>query len=250
MRLSRQKAELHKKACEILKKDVLSYDDKVFVLENWHEGAEHMNGTAGAFFTPQGLARDFQLAVYRHGRVLDLCAGIGSLGFWLMESSKRANTLNELVCVELNEKYIDVGRKILPEAKWVHGSALDFRLIKSLGHFDQVISNPPFGNIKTGGHRTDWLSYTGSDFELKLIDIASRISDNGAFILPQLSTPFRYSGKNQMTEERSSKVVKFEKQTGLDFEFNCGIDTSVYVNDWKGVKPICEIVTFDFCSLY
>ena len=249
MKLSKQKAKLHQEACDILKKDKLSYDDKIFVLENWHEGAEHINGTAGAFFTPSGLARDFQLGVEKHGRVIDLCAGIGSLGFWLTETAKHGNTLKELVCIELNPKYVEVGKKILPDAKWITGSIFDKELMLSLGEFDQVISNPPFGQIKTGKPVDNWLAYSGSDFELLAIDVASRIAKRGAFILPQMSTPFRYSGNSYLTEERTDKVKKFERQTGLEYDFNCGIDTSIYIDDWKGVSPVCEIALFDFDSL-
>lgn len=250
MKLSKQIAKSHQQACALLKKEDLTFDEKIFVLENWHEGAEHINGTAGAFFTPTGLARDFQLAVYKNGRVIDLCAGIGALGFYLTLNAESRCEHVDLVCVELNPKYIEVGKKILPKATWVLGSIFDSDLIKSLGYFDQSISNPPFGNIRTGDSENIQLNYTGSDFELKAIDVASRISDYGAFILPQMSTPFRYSGKSSMQEERTDKVRKFEKQTGLSYEFNCGIDTSQYVNGWKGVSPVCEIVLFDFCNLY
>ena len=36
-------------------------DDKLFVLEHWREDANHVNSTAGASFTPWGLALDFAL---------------------------------------------------------------------------------------------------------------------------------------------------------------------------------------------
>lgn len=249
MKLTKDQARRHKQACELLKKEVLTYEDKIFVLENWHEGAEHMNGTAGAFFTPSGLARDFQLAVNRYGRVIDLCAGIGSLSFHLMQQANFSSVKVDLVCLELNRNYIEVGKKIVPEATWIEGSVFDFDLIMSLGKFDQAISNPPFGNIKTGSSdEKKYLKYTGSDFDLKVIEVASIISDFGAFILPQMSTPFRYSGCNTMSEERTDKVKKFEEQTKLEYEMNCGIDTSIYKDEWNGVCVICEVAIFDFTS--
>lgn len=249
MKLSKDQARRHNEACELLKKDVLTFDDKVFVLENWHEGAEHINGSAGAFFTPSGLARDFQLAVYRYGRVIDLCAGIGALSFWLVQQSKwdGGEQLKDLVCVELNTKYIEVGKKIVPEATWIQGSVLDLELLSRLGKFDQAISNPPFGNVKSGhGFGLKALKYTGSDFEYKVIEIASRIAGYGAFILPQMSTPWKYSGNRNMESISSTKLTKFMEQTGLIFDFNCGIDTSIYLNEWKGVSPMCEVAVFDF----
>lgn len=91
------------------------------------------------------------------------------------------------------------------------------------------------------------------------IEIASKIADYGTFILPQQSTPFRYSGSwcfmdlretgvgynpNQQTPPQ--KVQKFIKETGFDYLFNVGIDTSLYKNEWKGVSPTCEVVNFEF----
>ena len=91
------------------------------------------------------------------------------------------------------------------------------------------------------------------------IEIASKIADYGCFILPQGSTPFKYSGQpffidlrektpgyNPYNQEVPRKVQKFINETGLNYEFNLGIDTSVYKDDWKGVSPICEVVTFEF----
>ncbi|MBB3948390.1 hypothetical protein GGQ73_004377 [Rhizobium skierniewicense] len=48
-------------------KDRLSDDERAFVFENWHEGADFNNGAAGAFFTPYDLAADFALDGKRQG---------------------------------------------------------------------------------------------------------------------------------------------------------------------------------------
>jgi len=72
-----------------------------------------MNGACGAHFTPAGLARDFAIDAGGGRRVIDLCAGIGGLGFWL-DLDGRAG---ELVCVEVNPAYVEVGRKILPPSR-------------------------------------------------------------------------------------------------------------------------------------
>jgi hypothetical protein len=252
MKLSKDQARKHNQTCELLKKDVLTFDDKIFVIENWNEGAEHINSTAGAFFTPKGLARDFQLAVRRNGRVIDLCAGIGTLSLWLVQQAiyEIHDPLKELICVELNPGYIEVGKKLVPEATWILGSVLDLDLMFSLGKFDQAISNPPFGNVKTGSiDGKKRLKYTGSEFEYKVIEVASLISKYGAFILPQMSTPWKYSGNRNMDVNNSTKLTKFIEQTGLEFEFNCGIDTSIYLNEWKGVSPMCEVAIFEFSEV-
>ncbi|MGN8119602.1 hypothetical protein [Labrys sp. 22185] len=71
----------------LLRKDVLSEDEKDFVLENWQLGAENNVAAAGAFFTPMDLAADFALEPGQ-GRVIDLCAGIGGLAYWVQQRSK------------------------------------------------------------------------------------------------------------------------------------------------------------------
>lgn len=68
------------------------------------------------------------------------------------------------------------------------------------------------------------------------------------FILPQESAPFRYSGQRCYRQERSNKCLKFEEQTGIVMEPNCGIDTSIYRKEWRGVSPMCEIVICDFSA--
>lgn len=81
-KLTKAQRKAHQEAETILTQDRLSDDDKDFVFENWHQGAEHNIGTAGAFFTPTGLAADF---AFDGGgrRVIDLCAGIGVLAYYV-----------------------------------------------------------------------------------------------------------------------------------------------------------------------
>ncbi|WP_165420444.1 hypothetical protein [Edaphobacter modestus] len=42
-RLSKQLTALHAQACALLQKDVLTFDERVFVLDHWQEGANHIN---------------------------------------------------------------------------------------------------------------------------------------------------------------------------------------------------------------
>lgn len=242
MKLSKAEAAAHTKAEAILKQDTLSYEDKIFVLDNWHEGAEHMNGLHGAFFTPMGLARDFSIELSEESTV-DLCAGIGMLAF----AAVHYKGVQEITCIEWNPKYVEVGRKVVPEATWICGSILDTDIIGRLPHFRQAISNPPFGNIPKAKDRVR-LQYTGSDFEFITIEVASKIASTGTFILPQMSTPFKYSGNRNMDTMESPKYDKFREQTGFVMDFNCGIDTEQYLGDWRGVKPLCEIVHIDFTA--
>ncbi|WP_431137495.1 hypothetical protein [Psychroserpens mesophilus] len=257
-KLTKQQYKLHNEAVEILQQETLTFDEKLFVYSNWNESAESINSQAGAFFTPQGLAQDFSLEIIEEESVIDLCAGIGMLSFFAYHW-KNCN----VTCVELNPKYVEVGKKLLPEANWVCDSIFNY---KSFGHHHQSISNPPFGKVKTGINNEikNDLSYKGSEFEFITIDIASKISDYGSFLIPQGSTPFKYSGSdigfidlrmkskgyNPYEQEPSRKVKKFIKETNFNPIFNTGIDTSIYMNDWKGVSPLCEVINFDWKGIY
>lgn len=243
MKLSKKEIKLHEQSEEILKKDNLTFDEKLFVFNNWQEGALNMNSKTGAFFTPQGLANDFSLEIYSDSDIIDLCAGIGILSFFAYHYRKC-----NVTCIELNPDYIRVGKKLLPEANWIEGNILDENtLLKAGSNFFQSISNPPFGKVKSTSETKTKLNYKGSEFELKTIETASKISKYGTFILPQMSTPFEYSGKQGLTRvDPSPKVKKFIKETDLEYEFNLGLDTSLYLNEWKGVSPQVEIVNFDF----
>jgi hypothetical protein len=246
-KLSKAEAKAHAHACELLKKDVLTYEDKWFILENWQESANHVNSVAGAFFTPPDLASDFALEV-TGPNVIDLCAGIGCLSFvtfnkFEWEPEKRPN----FTCVEINPDYIAVGKKILPEATWIQADV--FELPANIGHFDCAISNPPFGAAKATGSAP---RYTGRDFEYRVIDIASDLADYGAFIIPQMSAPFAYSGQQYLKRRdgsdlpKSDKWEKFYEQTKIEMDIGVGVDCSFHRDQWKGVAPAVEIVCADF----
>lgn len=249
-KLTKAQAKAHQQACDLLAKDVLSEGEKMFVLENWQESAKHINTIAGAFFTPWGLARDLSIEI-SGSRIIDLCAGIGSLAFFA--EGRRETT--EIVCVELNPEYAEVGRKILPSARWVVGSV--FELPPDIGHFDCAIGNPPFGATPRDAKGP---RYTGREFELHVIDVASSVADYGVFIVPQITAPFRYSGcpnggwKQTIKNGIGSGYYdcptdlhdKLFAQTGIRLQANCGLDTDAYRNDWHGVSVATEIVTSDF----
>lgn len=249
-KLTKQQSKNHDLAVRILEKEKLSYEDKIFIIANWREDHSNNTGVAGAFFTPSGLARDMSIEVPSGcQRIIDLCAGIGTLSFNVLESYKLSSENLEIVCIELNPDYIEVGKKILPEATWIQGSALDKDLIESLGHFDCAISNPPFGSVPTGKSEY-WLNYSGGNFEFKVIEIASTLASYGVFIIPQQSCGFEFSGKQGYKKFESRKYKAFTKQTGLSVEMNCGFDTSYYLDKWHGVKPVVEIALCDFSGIY
>ncbi|MDT3379577.1 methyltransferase [Labrys neptuniae] len=244
-KLSKAEVRAHAEAEALFRQDALSEDERDFVLENWHPGAENNVAAAGAFFTPMDLAADFALEP-GCGRVIDLCGGIGGLAHWVQQRSKWRGEA-ELTCVEINPRFVEIGRKLLPEARWICADMLDRRgwwegeLEGAM--FDWTIANPPFGKVRTSGDRRGCKS-----FEFTVIEIASQIADNGAFLLPQGSSSFRYSGRPCFERLTSGPGVEFEQRTGLFMDCGIGIDTSIYRDQWRGVAPLCEIVTMEFAE--
>ncbi len=114
---------------------------------------------------------------------------------------------------------------------------------EDLGHFDLVISNPPFGSVP---RTNDGPRYKGREFEYHLIDQASDMADYGVFIVPAESASFRMSGVQCYTSKNKGKHIKFTDQTGIDIEPNCGIDTEMYRSQWKNANPVTEVIVCDF----
>ncbi|WP_322996518.1 methyltransferase [Castellaniella sp.] len=245
-KLTKAQTKAHNEAEAILTKDRLSDDERRFVFENWHEGANHNNGFAGAFFTPEGLAGDFSMDV-GGGRIIDLCAGIGALAFHAIERSTYRTSISEMVCIEINPRYVEIGRKLVPDARWINADVMDWREWHTDelddARFDYAISNPPFGKVRRSD---DGPTYRGAEFEYHVIDIASRLANNGTFILPQMSSSFRYSGAPYYERMTSGRGVDFEKLTGFHMDAGVGVDTSFHRESWKDVSPLCEIVCIDF----
>lgn len=241
-KLTKEEAKSHVLAEELAQKESLTYAEKLFVLENWQESAHNVNTLSGAFFTPFGLAIEFALEAnfYQDCRIIDLCAGIGTLSLAILDKHRFRENEIEIVCVEKNPEYVALGKKIIPEATWIEADIFD---LPDLGRFDMAISNPPFGKLKVDGKPT---RYKGSEFDYKVIDIASQLADCGAFILPQGSCPFRYSGTGGYTRSDPQKYKKFHKETGIHLDIGAGVDTSVFRDQWHGTSPSVEIVTCEF----
>jgi predicted RNA methylase len=231
-KLSKAQIKRHEEAITLLSKERLSDDDREFVLDNWQESANHINSAAGAFFTPSGLCRD--TAIYANGAetIVDLCAGIGGLGLWCWWLSDRRA---KVTCIEVNPDYAAVGRKLFPEATWICAS-----VEQATGRFDCAISNPPFGKTaKINGPR-----YSGED-DLAVVDIAADLASWGVFVLPQMSCPFQYSGRQDYSAAPTAKSNRFTQKTGL--VVNCESTDAAYFKDqWRGTSPNVEVCSISF----
>lgn len=107
-----------------------------------------------------------------------------------------------------------------------------------------VISNPPFGKVKATTDAS-WLRYKGSEFEYRIVEVASRLSNYGSFIIPSGSVHFTMTDSGFFDREKRQKQIKFEKESGIELVPNMGIPCGQYTNQWKGTKVQTEIVLMD-----
>lgn len=232
-RISKREQKLHDQAMELINSDKeLTFEEKEFCFENYKGDGTGFNG---AFFTPSGLAWDFSIDACCTGNVLELCAGIGRLAFCVYHRHKP----KKIVCVELNTEYARIGQRLLPEAEWVVGDALEY---ESDIKFDLVMGNPPFGKIKTST-QNNIFGYKGNEFELKIAAYGKKFAPVGVFIVPQMSSGFKYSGNPFYDNSTpSEKYIRWNKETGLIAYPGVGIDTSYYSEQWNGTNIICEVI--------
>lgn len=247
-RLNKAEISAHLKAEDLLQQDVLATPDKTFVLTHWQPRYTHPDTEIGALFTPPSLAHAFTLEVGIVGSVIDLCAGIGSLAYAIHRNhqlvARPGTRAPRIVCVEREADFIRVGRKILPEAQWIHASV--FNLPADLAGFDVAVSNPPYGNITRDGAGP---RYAGAECEYHVVDIASTLARRGVFILPQASLGWAYSGRERYQQQLVPRHERFVDDSGIELEAGCGIDCSALTEDWQRAVPQVEVAKADFTPL-
>lgn len=261
-KISKRRLALHNEAMERLQKDVLTWDDKEFIFENFHEGAGRMNNLISAHFTPQPIAQSMTFMVGRES-FIDLCAGIGMLAYRLFRQWQFSNNAPDAVppkavCVELDREYYEIGKKLVPQFKWINGDIFDPEVIQEIREYMgetkfSVISNPPYGKqVKTD--TKELLHYTGSSFEYKAIELGALLgAQDGTFLIPQQSAPFRMTGDGHKSVEsdeyKTRDYLKFEKQTGIEIRPNNGFTTEIN-EDWKGWKDVSVVTEIAVIEYY
>jgi hypothetical protein len=222
------------------------------VLDNWQPMTTGRAAFDRAYFTPPGLAGDMKIEV-SGSRIIDIGAGIGRLPFHMRDAwSRWPHGEREFVCIERNEEHVRVGRKVMPNAEWICADMLEIpQMLDRLGEFDCAISNPPFGVVPRAGHAPG--GYRGRRTEYHAIALAALVAMYGVFLIPQRLAPFQLSG---VAEFRSgcedSEYVRFSEATGIRLRPSCGIDTSIYADQWNGaVRVAMEVACGDFrdCKL-
>ncbi|MDH1758448.1 methyltransferase, partial [Citrobacter braakii] len=158
-RVTKKETQLHLKVMELVYSDKqLTEDDKEFIFNNYKGDGI---GATGAFFTPEMLAWDFILDAGCSDDCIELCAGIGRLSYYQYIRNKPSH----ITCVELNPEYVLIGKRVLPQAEWITGDALQYVPDR---FYRVAYGNPPFGKIKMSVAYTG--RYMGSEFEYKIID--------------------------------------------------------------------------------
>lgn len=233
MKLTKAQLKLQKEVEVFLEKDNLTIEDKELIYEKFNEGAIADVTTDSAYFTPLDMAYDFALFAGRHGVCVDMCAGFGVLSFCARIRDTYEKNIKHQICIERNPKFIEIGKKLLPEADWIQGDMFDKSLwdgiVAKYGKIDCIVSNPPFGKVTKTDCDRSWLKYKGADLDMAAIEIALMYADYVDMILPSGSCTFQYSGRPYYQEKENRKVDKLRKDTGLNFIMSCdGVDTSVY----------------------
>lgn len=223
----------------------LTGDECEQVFRDWHPGAINDQTSNGVFFTPVSLAMDFHLEVPQGGRVVDLCAGIGTLAYfatgrhWYEQTRPR---YERIICVERNPAFVAVGRRLLPEATWICGDVIDREIWQQIGAVDFAFCNPPFGQMMESPFNAP--RYHGGEAEFKVLDVATMLAPSGAAIIPRMSAPFDSVGS--FDRRPSPKYRAFHHAVGATLDGGVGIDPEYHRGGWKGVSPSVEIVTWDF----
>ncbi|MGH6781723.1 MAG: hypothetical protein ACREB5_06425, partial [Sphingomonadaceae bacterium] len=181
----------HQKALDLVYSDrKLTEDEVEFVFENFQEGADASTRIVGAHFTPAELSRDLAANIDAEYYV-DLFAGIGRLtrsvlDFYAWPGKRQA------ICVELNPSFIEVGRRLVPDAHWIQADLLTedaadtiAKAIAGLGwpvgsRRTAVISNPPYGYGKLDGQRGVQIEYQAIEIGAALGAVAGASSSRSS----------------------------------------------------------------------
>jgi len=242
MKISRADSKLHDQAMDLIHSDkTLTQDEIEFCLENFNPMATHDVGKGGIFFTPIEMARSFAQVVAPNGRIIDLCAGIGLLSWALLENDRFSpRQITEIVAVEIDNEFAEIGKRLLPEVTWICGSIFDQELVSSLGRFDYAIGNPPYGNIPNK-KEADWMSFKGPA-QFMAAEIAFRVSANGCmFIVPEGDTEYDLKRNRPRKNANADRLKTVFPGVTIMPE---SLDLSEFKSQWKGAAP--DVAFADF----
>ncbi len=241
-KLTKSELARHNRACQLLAANrPLTLAEIEEVHTCWHPGAESNQTASSAFFTPIDMASDLRIECPRGGSIVDLCAGTGRLAYFAGGQhmwEEYRHQYDRIVCVERNPAYVELGKRLLPAAEWICGDVLDPAVRRQIGQVDFAISNPPFGTTTKSEFEAP--RYKGAQFDLKVMDVAATLAPHCIAIVPADRAQWDYRG-----DFRPSKQAQaFEDATGLGLHRFASLDCDYYRDDWQGVSPSVELVTF------
>jgi hypothetical protein len=135
----------------------------------------------------------------------------------------------------------------LPEATWVLGNGYDQALIQSLGKFDQFMSNPPFGRVRTVNGNGKWLVTYAQGADVMAVEIGARLVGSGVMIIPHGKTDYDRTRGEYLPEKSISRHLK---SLFPDFNISPWSDDSEIMDEdgnrvkWNGAAPKVEVVDF------
>jgi phospholipid N-methyltransferase len=234
-RITKEQVKRHDETLALLSltRDLTS-DEREFVYRNYNPMAEHNVTKNAIFFTPYDLAGDFTMWAAPKGRIIDLGAGIGILAHRVLEHDRFGGgaEIREMVALEINPEFVEVGRKLLPDVKWCCRDMFARESLVDLGFFDAAISNPPFGHIpSSNGH--NWLRRAPAHF--MALEVALRIAYNGGiFIFPDVDVGYDLKRREY---KQSLNLKRFRAAFPGANLMPKAQDLSCYRRSWLGVAP-------------
>lgn len=223
--LNKNEKSLHDQALKLLEQEELSQEDKIFIFNNYRSGAPTSFTTLemASWLAHDAIGDNIRSSLH----VVDLCAGIGSLTYAILERNRIFNERlfkkQRLVCIDRDPVNVEIGKKLVPEAEWYCADVMDKEFLLTLGKFEIAVSNPPFGNVASFSNH-DGYNYTGVEAEYRVMDVASLIADELCFVIPQMSAGFCWSVENGYRRNPTNKFKNFVKQTGINLEEGIGYD--------------------------
>lgn len=210
-----------------------------YIFTHFHPGSCHDVGKCANFFTPYSDARE---VVYAEGspigRILEPTAGIGVIADTVLRFALWNNALKniQITCVELVPEFVEIGKILVPEARWIRGNILD--VIQDLGEFDHAVGNPPFGKIPSNTSKNGF----GNAIEFAILDaIIPRCKHGGSFIMPPGSHGFDFASEGSFIAGNKPVYQRWKKiHPEWKIEPSC---FQLASNQWKGASIRCEVCT-------
>lgn len=193
-KLTKAQVRAHDKAVALLEKDTRHDHEIYFVLENWQPSVYDVTKRE-VFFTPEDWAIALRMESHTWGTYIDVCAGIGMLSGYHYLHERRHNPYEnsnlKYICIESDERMVEVGRTLFPSFEWHVGDIHDEQFMMQF-HFDKLgstnvgfVSNPPFSRAPKS-----WVG--GAPQPLMLMEMGWKLGwDHGTVLMGKGNAPVK-----------------------------------------------------------